>query len=235
MERLAQPKGAQSTIRVEPKVSWPRLSDDSTGPKDAEEFFKKFEGITGLANNGAGLNAVEMLVTLRSCLGGSRLQIFENIREVRDGDRTKKDDPRAVYVEIKQRLLKFKETQLERQMRVKREFDELHKTKNVNALQFEAMWEKALSELEKVGLGKTSLEKYLGYLEKVGPTTGAAVRSNREMRDDGAGVKELRAPKTWEEAHAVVVQLESESASTKAFTHQMRGGPQKGPAQSTPQ
>ena len=129
MERLAQPKGTQSTIKVEPKVTWPRLDDSSTGPKDAEDFFKKFEGITNLANNGTGMNNVEMLVTLRSCLGGSRLQIYENIKEVRDSDRTTQDGPRAVYVEIKQRLLKFKETQLERQIRVTREFDELHKVK----------------------------------------------------------------------------------------------------------
>ena len=53
------------------------------------------------------MNNVEMLVTLRSCLGGSRLQIYENIKEVRDADRATQDDPRAVYVEIKQRLLKF--------------------------------------------------------------------------------------------------------------------------------
>ena len=45
LEALAKAKSAPptstSTIRVEPKVTWPRLDDGSTGPKDAEEFFKK--------------------------------------------------------------------------------------------------------------------------------------------------------------------------------------------------
>ena len=53
LERLAQPKGAQSTIVVKPEIKWPKLDDSSTGPKDAEDFFKKFEGFTNLANNGA--------------------------------------------------------------------------------------------------------------------------------------------------------------------------------------
>ena len=137
-ERLAQPKGAQSTIIVKPEIKWPKLDDNSTGPKDAEDFFKKFEGFTGLANNGSGMPPAEELITLRQNLGGSRLQIYENIKDVRDADGTTKVDPKAVYIEVKQRPLKFKETHLERQMRVKKEFDELHKTRNMNALQFEA-------------------------------------------------------------------------------------------------
>ena len=54
------------------------------------------------------------------------MQIYENIKGVRDADNTSVGDPKAFYIEIKQRLLKFKETQLERQMRVERESDELH-------------------------------------------------------------------------------------------------------------
>ena len=119
-----------------------------------------------MANNGKGMAPIEELVALRNCLGGSRLQIFENIKEVRDADKTITADPKSVYIETKQRLLKFEETDLERKMRVKREFDELCKTKHTSALQFEAVWKEALAELEKVGLGKTKLEKYFGILRK---------------------------------------------------------------------
>ena len=38
-------------------------------------------------------------------------------------------------------------------------------------------------------------------MEKIG-TIGAQVRTNKAMRDDGAGGQMLRAPKTWEEAQA---------------------------------
>ena len=109
-------------------------------------------------------------------------------------------------------------------MRVKREFDELHKDKRTSALQFEAAWGKSLSELEKVGLGKTRLEKYLSYLEKIGPHLSEKVRQSRELRDDGTGVMTLREPQTWEEAHSVVVEQEGIQAGTRAFSHQMRGG-----------
>ena len=139
---------------------------------------------------------------------------------------TTKADPKSVYIEIKQRLLKFRETPLERQMRVKKEFDELHKTRNMSALQFEAVWENKLAELVKVGLGKSPLETYLAYLEKIGPI-GAKVRADKDMRDDGSGTLVLRPPNTWEEAHAVVCKLESEQSNDRAFTSHMRGGPQQ--------
>ena len=52
-------------------------------------------------------------------------------------------------------------------------------------MQFEAVWEKALAELEKVGLGKTKLEKYLGYLEKVGAQLSEKVELFRLVDPDG--------------------------------------------------
>ena len=68
-----------STIRVEPRVHWPRLGDDGPGGKEVEEFYERLEEIFGLANNGKGMSWPEMLVAKKSCLHGSRRKIYENI------------------------------------------------------------------------------------------------------------------------------------------------------------
>ena len=52
-----------STIRVEPRITWPKLGDDGPGGKEVEGFYEKFAEICGLANNGQGMADKEMLVT----------------------------------------------------------------------------------------------------------------------------------------------------------------------------
>ena len=61
-----------STIRVEPKVYWPRLGDDGPGGTEVEEFYDKFEEICGLANSGKGMSDKEMMIALKTCVHGSR-------------------------------------------------------------------------------------------------------------------------------------------------------------------
>ena len=57
---LDRPKSQGSTIKVEPRVYWPKLGDDGPGGKEVEEFYESFEGICGLANNGTGMSDKEM-------------------------------------------------------------------------------------------------------------------------------------------------------------------------------
>jgi hypothetical protein len=76
---LNKPQAPRSTIRVEPKVYWPKLGDDGTGGREVEEFYEKFEDICSLANNGSGMADKEMMVALKSCLHGSRRQIYDNV------------------------------------------------------------------------------------------------------------------------------------------------------------
>ena len=84
MEKLAD-KGHHeprtSTIRVEPKVHWPHLGDDGPGGKEVEDFYDCFEEICGLANNGRGMSDKEMVITLKTCLHGSRRKIYEQPEE----------------------------------------------------------------------------------------------------------------------------------------------------------
>ena len=38
---MVRPQG--STIRIEPRVTWPKLGDDGSGGREVEEFYKKLE------------------------------------------------------------------------------------------------------------------------------------------------------------------------------------------------
>ena len=158
-----------STIRVEPKVQWPRLGDDGPGGKEVLEFYEKFEEITGLANNGTGMSDREMLVALKTCVHGSRRKIFDNVaksnRDIQDTD----EGPGEIYRAVKARLMRFLETSTEKQLRVRSEWHNLTKTRGMNSLQFEAEWEQVHADLEEVGLGLSPLEKFLAYIVKVGP------------------------------------------------------------------
>ena len=91
VEGLGQ-KGKSSTIRVEPRVTWPKLGDDGAGGREVEEFYEKLEEIYGLANNGKGMSPKEMLVALKSCLTGSRKKIYENMMKKQGSGALSKSD-----------------------------------------------------------------------------------------------------------------------------------------------
>ena len=114
-----------------------------------------------------------MLVAKKFCLHGSRRKIYEHITKKQKTDGI--DDSQKAYRDIKARLLKFCETAMERQLRVRKEWDSLTKTRHTTALQFEARWEELLTELEECGLGKTELDKFLAYVAKMGPQLGEEI------------------------------------------------------------
>ena len=80
-----------------------------------------------MANDGSGMSDVEMLRVLSNCLKGTRAKVYEN--EMKVAQRTSKDltEPRKVYDSVKKKLMRFRETDEERQMRVSQEFNELTK------------------------------------------------------------------------------------------------------------
>ena len=97
-----------STIKVEPKVRWPSLADENTGGKDVEIFYERFEEIMDLSNNGKGMAWPEMMMTLKSCLWGSRRQIYDNITTTKRKEGGGKIlDHQGAYQEIKDRLFRF--------------------------------------------------------------------------------------------------------------------------------
>ena len=115
-------------------------------------------------------------------------------------------------------------------MRVRREWDNLVKTRQMTALQFEAEWEKVHADLEECGLGLSPTEKFLGYIVKVGPPYSESIRMDRRPRPDGNGGIVTRLPETWEECHEVLVEHETIKAGTKAFNAARAAGLHQDPA-----
>ena len=216
VDRGERPK--TSTIRVEPKIHWPHLGDDGPGGREVEDFYDRFEEICGLANNGQGMSDKEMVITLKSCLHGSRRKIYDNILKQHRATNAMETDegPALIYLEVKGRHMKFLETSTERQLRVRGEWNMLTKGRR-NALQFEAEWEQVTHEMEDVGLGLSSLEKFLSYLVKVGSEYSQAIRMDRRPRPDGAGGLTTRVAQTWEEAHEILCEIEGVKAGTRAL------------------
>ena len=62
----------------------------------------------------------------------------------------------------------FTETEGEKQIRVRGEWQELEKLRTESLLDFEARWEKAHRNMAKAGLVRTRQEDLVDYLAKVG-------------------------------------------------------------------
>ena len=169
LERLSE-KSAERTrrglIKVEPKVKWPHLGDTGPGGREVEKFYEDFEDLVGLANDGAGMNDLETWVTLKNCVSGSRLIIYENLVKHYRAKGEMNKEPKELYQELKARLLRFMETSTERQMKARQKYANVYKGKHLTAHQFEAMWESVLAEMEECGLKKNELESFLDYLHK---------------------------------------------------------------------
>ena len=85
----------------------------------------------------------------------------------------------------------------------------------MTALEFGTKFIKFSTELEGVGLPLNSKEKYMSYIEKVGVQMGETIRLDRRQREDTDGWWSERLPETWEEAHAVLVEVEAARLGTK--------------------
>ena len=122
--------------------------------------------------------------------------------------------------------MRFLETAVERQLRVRALWTNLYKTKAMTALQVEAEGESGTAQMEEVGLALSPLEKFLSYLTKVGPSNAEVLRMDRRPRPDKAGGVTTRVAEAWEELHEVLCELEGVKAGTRAFGYVGRGGPQ---------
>lgn len=138
VEGMKKQDSRGSTIRVEPRVTWPKLGDDGTGGREVEEFYDKLEEIHGLADSGRAMTPKKQLVALKACLHGSRKRIYDSIVRSHRGQEMTDALALDIYVNIKARLMQFTETLMERQLRLRRECDALTKGRHTTALQFEA-------------------------------------------------------------------------------------------------
>ena len=105
----------------------------------------------------------------------------------------------------------------EREVRVDGEHASLSKGR-LTGHQFEPLFEASIAELEAVGLGKTPRELYLSYLRKMPPHLQKEIRADKRLwPTDETPV--LRAPRTWEESHKVVLEFEQREAAHKAVAN----------------
>lgn len=100
---LNKPRVPSLTIRVEPKVYWPKLGDDGPGGNEVEDFYEKLEDICSLANNGQGMSDKEMLVAMKSCLSGSLRKIYDKVVKANKKDLNSDGGPGELYRRIKNR------------------------------------------------------------------------------------------------------------------------------------
>ena len=116
-----------STIRIQPTSKPPILGDEGKSSRDITEFFDKFDDMCNLANDGKGMLPQERLQTLSTCLKGTKEKIYKLLVAKHRKLGTLERDPDKVFGVIRTRLMRFSESDLERQMRVKGEWDQLWK------------------------------------------------------------------------------------------------------------
>ena len=162
----------QGVFKVQPTFKWPVLGDEGPDAKEIKEFYDKYEQVCGLCNDGQGMNAADHLTTLESCLRGAKLKAYSLIVKKHRRMGTLTTDPDSVFEEIRLRHMRFAETLVEKQMRVRALWGNMTKGA-LTALQFEAVFEEGVTELELAGLGKSEVELKLDYLAMVGPRNQA--------------------------------------------------------------
>ena len=181
------------------------LTDERSEARDVALFYEEFEDVCALANNCKGMS-------FRARCRGSRLKAFTNIYRSAWKSGEILDDPESVYRRIKNKHLVFAESREEKEVRIDAEHAALAKGR-LSACQFEPLFESSISELESVGLGKTTRELYLSYLRKMPAHLQKEIRGDKRLW----GVEStLRGPQTWEEAHRVVLEIEQREATHKA-------------------
>ena len=210
-------RGSQSSVTaVKADLTSPTLTDDCS---DVSQFYEEFEDVCALANNCKGMSFREQLLALRGRCRGSRLKTSTNVYRAAWKSGEVLNDPKAVYDRIKSRHLVFGESREEKEVRVDSEHALLMKGK-LSGHQFEPLFEASIAELESVGLGKTPRELYLSYLRKMPANLQKEIRSDKRLwptdQKDPSGSATLRGPKTWEEAHKVVLEYEHREATHRA-------------------
>ncbi len=95
-----------------------------------------------------------------------------------------------------------------------------------SALQFEAIFEESVTELELAGLVKNERELLLGYLQKIGLQMAAEVQQDVRTWTDSEGREVSRRATTWEETHRIHAELETIKATGRALVpaYALHGG-----------
>ena len=141
--------------------------------------------------------------------------VYDNIVKECERDGTKEARPDVVYAKVKAALMQFAETAMEKQVRISQEWNGLAKSRDMSSLEFQTKFIRLTTQLEQIGMGLTRKSKYMSYLTKVGGPINETIRLDRRQRPDGAGGTSERLAETWEEAHAVLQEIEAVKSGSK--------------------
>ena len=111
----------KSSIRIAPSITWPGLRDDDDN-RQIGTFLKALEDIFTIDNGGRGMGHAERPVCLRMFLHGTRKMVYENVVKSVNKDDVNENNPQAVYKRIKDELMRFSETAMEKTVRVRNEW-----------------------------------------------------------------------------------------------------------------
>jgi hypothetical protein len=140
------------------------------------------------------------------------------MRQISQEDGTFASHPEQIYALIKAKLMRFCKTFEEKQTLALTEWGGLFKGP-LNSLEFETRWERAIRKLQKFGLTRTAEELKITYLCKINKVVAANIRRDRRMYPGSDGTETLRQVATWEEAHAIAMEMENDNSATKAITN----------------
>ena len=202
-----------SIIQTRPSVAWPTFGDDD---HDLEKFREELEEVCGLANNGRGMSYEEMFRVVGSCLKKSRHQTYQLWKDECRKSNLLESSPEECYTGLWFRLEEFKESMLEIQTRLQREWDALQKG-HQSGVQFFPRFQKLVTDMARYGLGKGDTELLLAYLVKVGPHAKKEILKDKRTYTDADGAVLIGQVKTWREAHKVLLENEAIDVGSKAL------------------
>ena len=102
---------------------------------DIEHFFEEFEDVTSLFNTGKGMPQKEKLRVLGSCLKGSRARVYRNMRRWAREAGHLDTDPTRVYEDIRDQLMEYRQTTMERRTQADMNFTNAEKQYVRSAIQ----------------------------------------------------------------------------------------------------
>ena len=191
------------------KQSLPVIKDSDF---DFERHVREFQSILDCHTFGRrGIRPYDQLTVFRKTLpaGSVRLKVYDTaVKRARKAGKLP-HDAKDVYEDIITKLRTvIKETPMQRQERVEREFHELHMGRLPHAT-FRTEWEHLLDEMEDAGVDMpTENTLFRRYLSKITPEFRSIVLS-RTYSLDGDD-KPPRKPRKWEEvAGCIEIELDS--------------------------
>ena len=202
-----------STIQTRPTVSWPMFGDDD---HDLDKFREELEEVCGLANNGRGMSYKEMFRVLGSCLKKSRHQTYQLWKDECRKTNLLESSPEECCNGLWFRMEEFKESMLEIQTRLQREWDSLQKG-NQSGVQFFPRFQKLVTDMSRYGLEKGETELLLAYRVKVGQQAKKEILKDKRTYTAADGSVLLGQVKTWREAHKVLLENEAIDVGSKAL------------------